>query len=386
MNIGHGAFCRLIGVAAFVTLAAGAVVAGAPSPSPVVFPPMTSELAFDHARHRRTPCLDCHASIAASTVAADRNLPAESTCRPCHTQTRQQDIQRESPEARCLTCHRGYAGKGSPARTDLPAANLRFGHRLHLDRGGRCRDCHRMNADGRPLPSMQVCLTCHRTRGASVRCGACHLTQKDGRLKTGFPSGTLRPSGALKGEAHTERWSRDHAHLARTQRRHCDTCHTERDCLSCHDGSLRPLAIHTGDYIQRHAGEARRDQPRCQSCHRSQTFCLGCHQRLGLGRETDKSGFKPHTELSYHPAGFIAYTPGPGHHSFEARRNLRTCTACHRESTCIRCHGSRSVGKAGVSPHPPGFRASRKCRTLAAANPRVCLKCHPESDPGQRCP
>ncbi len=232
---------------------------------------------------------------------------------------------------------------------------------------------------------MARCRACHERRGVSNRCAACHLTGKDGRLRTSFSSGKLLPRGTLQGAAHGPLFSKDHAVVARKKKRFCDSCHRPATCLRCHAGSLRPMSIHSGDYVQRHAMDARRDQPRCSSCHRSQSFCLSCHQRLGVGRETKGSGFAPHTAQSFHPPGFSGYQRGPGHHSNSARRNIRTCSSCHGESTCLRCHGGKASGKAGFSPHAPGFGGSKKCRSLSARNRRVCLKCHQSGDSNIDC-
>ena len=349
--------------------------------SAAIYPPAGRvEIRFSHSRHRKQSCESCHRSVRTSVGVRDRNVPREASCSPCHsTHTRRKETERSGPPARCGLCHRDYDGHGPPARTVLPIANLRFGHRLHLERGVSCGACHEMSGAG-TRPSMTTCVECHRERKADSRCVACHLTQKDGRLRTRFPSGDLRPLGGIAGDAHTRDFARRHAAAARANRDYCERCHAPRSCLRCHAGSLRPMTIHSGDYASRHAVDARRNEPRCERCHRSQTFCLGCHQRTGVGQETPGGGFRPSTGRRFHPPGFVAVSPGPAHHGNAARRNIRTCTSCHREQTCVRCHGTRSRGRAGFSPHPPGFRGSLKCRALSARNQRVCLKCHTPGD------
>jgi len=362
----------------------------------VIYPPATSALRFSHPKHGKVPCLRCHASVKTSVSTRDRNLPAEAVCRSCHAdQTRAPGAAPGAGEAiagkalaGCRTCHRGFSGKGSPERAVIPPANIRFGHRLHLERGTRCADCHRAADKGEvALPTMDRCRGCHRRKEVSDRCAVCHLTGKDGRLRTRFGQGAalLRPTGPEAGVAHGPTFSREHAAVARQKKRLCDSCHRPERCLKCHAGSMRPMSIHQGDYVRRHGVDARRGSPRCSSCHRSQSFCLSCHQRLGVGKETDASGFAPHTSQAFHPPGFVGYQRGPGHHAHSARRNIRACSSCHRESTCVRCHGTTGRGKGGFSPHAPGFRGSKKCEALSARNRRVCLKCHASGDSKIEC-
>jgi hypothetical protein len=235
------------------------------------------------------------------------------------------------------------------------------------------------------MPGMRQCMDCHRRHEAPNRCVVCHPSGKDGRLVTHFTEGKLLPSGILRGDAHGPLFYRRHAAQARANKRYCDSCHQPRTCLNCHAGTLRPMSIHSGDYVRRHSLDARRDEPRCSSCHRSQSFCLSCHQRMGVGTETPNNGFSPYTARRFHPQGFNAPTRGPGHHAYAARRNIRSCSSCHREQTCTRCHGSIGRGRGGISPHPPGWRTSLRCRTMSTGNHRACLKCHAPSDQRAQC-
>jgi len=353
--------------------------------SPAIYPPATSTLRFDHDKHKKPPCITCHPTVKKSISPLDRNLPSEAACRPCHAAITRPATGKAGAKAGCATCH-PKRQRLIPARTVHPPANLRFGHRLHLDKGVACGACHAFKEGRRPLPAMKTCVACHDKRGVSGRCVVCHLANKDGRLKTRFATGELRPVRAVPGANHGPGFGKHHARAARQLKKTCDRCHTRTSCLtSCHAGSLRPTSIHSGDYVQRHAMDARRDQPRCSSCHRSQSFCLSCHQRLGVGRETRENGFKPGAGQDFHPPGFTAMQRGPAHHAHSARRNIRTCSSCHRESTCIRCHGSAGRGKAGFSPHAPGFAASKKCSSLSARNRRVCMKCHQAGDAKIEC-
>lgn len=353
-----------------------------------IYPRGRTALRFSHGRHAGAACEVCHGVVERSGSAAERHAPAEKVCRACHQRDARKDdgpAERLRGGAGCAKCHPGYAGQGVPARIDQPQAYLRFSHRLHALRGVGCAKCHERRAGEPTLPRMALCLACHDAERAPTRCASCHLTNKDGRLITRLGARQLKPQGPQAGAAHTPSFALRHAPQARANKRYCDSCHRPEDCLRCHAGSLKPVRLHRGDYLTHHAQDARRDQPRCASCHRSQTFCLSCHQRLGVARTSVRGGFKPSTGIAFHGPGYSSRRVGPGHHKYSARRNIRTCASCHAESTCIRCHGTRSAGSGGFAPHGPGFGRSLKCRALASRNQRVCLKCHVAGDRRLRC-
>jgi hypothetical protein len=294
----------------------------------------------------------------------------------------------------------------------MPQPNLRFDHKAHLDQGVACARCHGdlskvELATRAQLPQMPLCLSCHDSRrqkghessrpspspggarkAASSRCQTCHLVSREGTLQTQFASGMLRPSGTLRGDAHGLDFKKGHAAVARDDEKYCMNCHTQSYCLSCHDGVVKPLDFHGNDYISRHPIEARRNDPDCSACHRAQTFCLGCHQRLGITdlRTSAESVFGAAGNKRFHPQGWADQNAGgqPNHHAWQAQRNLRQCVSCHRQETCLECHGSRNgagqLGKMAVNPHPIGWRGSARCQALADRNQRMCLRCHAPTD------
>jgi hypothetical protein len=217
--------------------------------------------------------------------------------------------------------------------------------------------------------------------------------QADGTLAQHFPSGVMLPSGILRGDAHTMEFRNHHSAVAQNDTRYCENCHRQDFCLSCHNGVVKPLDFHGNDYVSRHVVDARKNDPDCQACHRLQSFCLGCHQRLGVvDLHTGVDGaFAPIGARHFHPDGWAAPTAAgnPNHHAWQAQRNLRQCVSCHRQETCLECHGARSgagaVGKMSVNPHPPSWRGSLRCRALADANRRMCLQCHAANDPQLDC-
>jgi hypothetical protein len=139
---------------------------------------------------------------------------------------------------------------------------------------------------------------------------------------------------------------------------------------------VRPRSIHPSDYISMHPVEARMAMQRCTSCHEEQSFCLTCHMRVGVSMDSptgarDSARFHP-------PKAIWSDAPRmPGHHSFEAERNLNACVSCHTERDCVTCHGGAGVG-AGFNPHRANFQAG--CGAQFRRNPRPCLVCHEPGD------
>lgn len=353
-------------------------------PSPIVYPPQRIAIRMDHSldAHRRLRCVRCHRGAGVSERARDLLIPREEACAPCHEEQLDRSVADQA--ARCGTCHVGFVEGEVVPISDFPTARLRFSHRAHVDRGMRCRTCHEGIAeatigDRRHLPTMRQCFDCHGPEGfsleasASGRCGACHLTRSDGMLRTRFAEGAMNPPGWLFDMRHDHEWLVRHRWVGADQGGLCAECHQESDCADCHDGRVRPRRIHPGDYLTTHVAQARRDQPRCQSCHQVSRFCTECHTRLGLSPIASPD---VRTARAYHPPAAV-WTEGPNLHALEAVRAMNACASCHAERDCVVCHGDLGIG-AGVSPHPPGFAAS--CRGALERNARACRTCHGDVD------
>lgn len=396
-------------------------------PSALIFPVQSIPLRFDHARHLKlgARCETCHVAAPASLSVNDDLIPTEAACRTCHAIERTQPTKAVPPgaaPARCDACHVADNGQGwmprgatfsEPPRVRLSRPNLKFNHKLHVARGVGCEACHtnvatKGLATRDDLPRMALCLACHDGKQTTNRCSACHLTEPDGRLKTNLASaataalgatGKLVPSGVLRGfDAHGPTFGRDHAQAGKDMG-YCLTCHKQSQCIDCHGGTVRPFDIHPSDYVSLHGVDARRNTPDCSSCHRAQTFCLGCHQRLGVSADPEggQRGQQPRNPFGtgtglkqFHPPGWVqgdgAGAGGASSgHATQARRNIRSCVSCHRESSCLDCHSTDPTRGAAVSPHGPAFGASSRCRALAARNQRACLKCHASGSPELDC-
>jgi hypothetical protein len=141
-------------------------------PDPIVQP-----IAFDHARHAEEDlgCLDCHAPAATGAYAT---LPLLSTCLLCHA-----EALGESPEeARLLEFVE--SGEEIPwVQVNRSAGHVFFHHAAHVTLGKmECSECHGDMALASEPPgasqidglTMRRCMDCHRERGVTNDCIACH--------------------------------------------------------------------------------------------------------------------------------------------------------------------------------------------------------------------
>ena len=367
-------------------------------PSDVIFPPQQVPIRFNHAKHMTKDiganCKTCHGAAYRSTSVKDRLTPAGELCDACHS-TDHTDLSTvkpgDEPMGQCDFCHRGYkAGDANKvARVEIPRANLLFDHTAHVDRNIGCAQCHgavdKLELATRDqLPRMRGCFDCHQMPDAASRgqakseCDTCHIQGGDRgtRIQTMYASGTLSPPRWLHNAQHTPDFIERHKRVAADDSQFCGNCHKEDFCTDCHDGRVRPRSVHPNDYLNMHAIEARMETQKCNSCHREQSFCLDCHMRVGVA---DSSPVNAKDSARFHPAKSIWSDPPrkPGHHGFEAERNLNACVSCHTERDCVVCHGSLGIG-AGFNPHQNGFVAG--CKSQMSRNPRPCFVCHDPSE------
>lgn len=359
-----------------------------------VYPPQKLPLSFSHAQHfeEGVECVGCHDPARKSLKAADRLLPGHPECESCHDIEEAAAGKEVDPPSACNTCHVGYdpTVHKEVAKVILPTANLLFSHRAHYDKKIECTTCHfSANSSSMEdvglstryqLPKMETCLNCHNGQSASADCKTCHLTDPSGRLQLSFASGVLKPSqGDPFGLDHGPRYEFTHGTRAKLDKKACVECHTESSCMSCHDSLQKPLSVHPNDFISLHPVSARLDAMQCDGCHRYQSFCAACHERSGVGQNSDPSLRARNMRVHPDYATWVL-APGPLHHSVAASRDIKQCISCHREESCMTCHANGElVGRQGLgtNPHPQGFAA--QCKSLAARNDRACLKCHTEA-------
>ncbi|MBI1967504.1 MAG: cytochrome c3 family protein [Gemmatimonadetes bacterium] len=139
--------------------------------------PVAQPVAFNHRKHTKDLGLGCEFCHQYVTTGAHAGLPGARNCGICH-----QVEQGKSPEAARVTA---LLGRGDPLRFNKLfrlASHVNYTHRRHVGIAKlECRQCHGAIADSDRPPSralvritMNVCLDCHRAKGQSLDCVACH--------------------------------------------------------------------------------------------------------------------------------------------------------------------------------------------------------------------
>ena len=225
---------------------------------------------------------------------------------------------------------------------------------------------------------MKGCFGCHNMTGAAQgqaksACNVCHLTETDGRMKTMFATGELKPPRWLRNAQHTPDFIERHKRVAADDAALCANCHTERFCTDCHDGKVRPRSVHPNDWISMHPIAARQDNPRCTSCHQEQSFCLAVPPARGRHDERPQPDRQP---VPPRRMGRLEQPRGrqPGHHAWEAQRNLNACVSCHTERDCAICHAAERPRRA--RRQPPPARLHGELQAPIRSKRRPCLVCH----------
>jgi hypothetical protein len=368
-----------------------------------VYPEQRIPLLFKHQRHLElgVHCVLCHGSVQTSESALDRNIPGHSTCGICHLM-QLPNASEIYPKAACTTCHGAVvegrpedlgpppefapldAGK-HPISLEIPPARLNFSHKLHIDRGTPCLDCHpgvdqATLATRDHLPDMRLCLGCHDGTTAPSDCTVCHLQGAGGRVRTDLGGAALlAPTGRFRPDDHGDpRWLEMlHRSAARFDAESCNACHAPQACLDCHDGTVEPRGLHPADWVMTHGLQALHGAPDCRACHDAQSFCQDCHAAAAVlpgafpGVQADPPG-----GLRFHPEGWggtVGEIPGPEHHSHPARRSLEACQGCHVDDDCRSCH-------AIVSPHPESWKEPPAGWRFGQGEGTVCLRCHAPQD------
>lgn len=137
-------------------------------------PGTEASMVFNHQIHAgkfEIPCQYCHAYADQARVAG---IPSLRKCMGCH-----KFGPKDNPAVQRLALLFEAGKSPSFARVnDLPDY-VYFSHRVHVQKSIQCDACHGAVATMRTVVpahkfTMGFCLDCHRQRGASVDCVACH--------------------------------------------------------------------------------------------------------------------------------------------------------------------------------------------------------------------
>jgi hypothetical protein len=274
-------------------------------------------------------CSDCHVRTDGEQ---DMGRPGHAACLRCHND----GTAAVTPKlTHCEGCHRRRPADPPRARA-LIRGDLRFSHEGHdRDRAGAaipCLTCHpsieRASATGsRSTVTAQVCAGCHGDprrvpdSARMIRCATCHQRGQGDLAALTLPRSHL--VSGFRPDDHTLAFRRDHGAEAELQAPRCATCHAgmsgsrAANCDECHQ-SMRPTD-HTILWREHeHGNEAGVAATRCATCHGGE-FCVACHSRPP----------RSHVGVDFRSSG----------HAPAARRDLRSCHACHDVAQeCASCH------------------------------------------------
>ncbi len=229
-------------------------------------------------------------------------------CSDCHDTSAQPPV---LDKEICTDCH-----DEPPSDFQLPARAARlpfvFKHLRHA-RKLECLECHRATAEETQKPGELVvefdsCMGCHKKKGAPVAANGCKTCH-------GVDQASVKPP------EHRVAWLKRHGRESRwrDKKRHgeaCTQCHRVDTCRSCHR-TRRPES-HTALWRMRlHGYEAVWDRDSCKTCHETGT-CVQCHR-------TTKPQNHTGSWLSVHP--LVAQSTGN-----------ETCLVCHSTRFCVDCH------------------------------------------------
>lgn len=337
-------------------------------------------------------CSTCHIPVTRASsmgVAALRNLPRPASHdQPGFVLGHAPAASGAGSIAQCATCH----ARESCARCHMNAAALRDVAALASD--ARFAEVTRGLAPTYPVPASHraedfaashgpaalapaaTCANCH----ARSSCTTCHTGAGGAKAIRALPEPTRGPRGVQlrrdprattfrqvalttadtttrRVRPHPTAFIEGHRTVAASNPRTCEGCHTQRFCSDCHAGESR-RAFHPANFAARHAAPTYARDRECASCHNTEVFCRDCHRASGL----QAGGRNAAVYHNAQPQWLLQ-------HGRAARLELATCTSCHTQATCMRCHATTGWG---VNPHGADFDASALGRKAMA----MCARCH----------
>jgi hypothetical protein len=272
-------------------------------------------LRMNHAAHadKNIGCAQCHGEVENLELATRDQLPRMRGCFACHQMP---GPARGKARGECTNCH--TARRGGMLVTQFGSGTLVPPRWLHdAGHGPDWIERHRQVAAN----DSQFCASCHQERF----CTDCH----DGRV---------RPR-----KVHPNDWLSMHPTAARQDEPRCTSCHREQTfCIGCHQRAGVTMSGPYGAYAgrgrfhppksvwsdpprssQHHAWEAQRNINACVSCH-TERDCATCHATAARGgRGGWNGGSFGGQGVNPHPRDFRDRCAGA------LRKNARPCLVCH---------------------------------------------------------
>jgi hypothetical protein len=268
-------------------------------------------LRMNHKAHldRNIQCAQCHGHIENLELATREQLPRMAGCFSCHAMS---GAARGKAKGDCTNCH--LTEPNGKMKTEFSAGALQPPQWLH---GAAHTPDWLARHKGVAGANSQLCASCHTSKW----CNDCH----DGRI---------RPRNV-----HPNDWISLHPQSARQDNPRCVSCHNLQSfCADCHRrvgvardapsaNRLAGRRFHPPPAIwttaprspQHHAWEAQRNINACVSCH-TERDCTTCHASKGV---RGGQGVNPHT------VGFASRCRTP------FKRNPRPCFVCHSSSDTV---------------------------------------------------
>jgi hypothetical protein len=217
--------------------------------------------------HVKVACQQCHVPPrATSQVVHEARMVGEFYLSAVFRSRQPKLLSTPTNEA-CRNCHPDW-------RTVSPTGDLNIPHRAHVVvLKMECVTCHaylvhEKSPEGKHVPRMEACLTCHDGKTAKNACATCHTSK------------------AAPVSHRAADWLV--VHPQKQSEIDCAKCHgwTQHWCSECH--SRRPIS-HGADWRATHrlAVKAHRN---CEACHEA-AFCVKCHG------EVPKLNFDPALKL-----------------------------------------------------------------------------------------
>ncbi len=239
-------------------------------------------------------------------------------CRACHAD-RSRGPRPGGRRRRPRACARVPSGLGRRHAPVEPSTRRRrrSSSRTPGTRGQPCADCHGDMSSGRSrdrAPAADDGVVPELPPGRRRRASLHRLPPAQARRADGDRVRAWQPGArARSGSATARRGLRERTTSRRRGRPapRATRCHDRSECVACHQGVISRRTSTRGTTWTSHVIDARRGTPDCSACHRSESFCIACHERSGVGHARERRS----STRAIRRAGFIRSgwsSPGAG--------------------------------------------------------------------------